>query len=497
VPDVVGPIHVSLGGREELSAGIYRQLREAVLDGRFRPGERLPPSRELAGQLGVARNTVATVYERLTAEGFLTARVGSGTFVADRGTPRSRRAPIGPAVGPRPVWAEVAALPPLPGRPFDFRVGVPDWRLFPLQTWRRLVNGALRAAVLRGGDYRDPAGYPPLRAAIARYIAVSRSVHCAAEDVLVTHGAQQAVDLIVRVLVEPGTTVAVEEPGYPPVRALLRAHGARVVGIPVDAEGIVVSAIPRAARMVYVTPSHQFPLGAVLSAARRAALLDWARRRGGVIVEDDYDSEFRFTDRPLEPLQSLDDSGRVIYVGTFSKTLLPMLRVGFLVAPASLQPALVVAKELSDWRGDLTTQVALHRFIDDGLLGRHIRRATRQYRDRRTAILDRLGSGLADWLEPVPSAAGLHVCALARPGVRLAVPGWVETLERYSARSAAHDGHSARSAAHDGHSARSAVPDGHSAGGPPTGIVLGFGAIQPDQIGPGLTALRTALRRGR
>ena len=360
--------HVSLTGRGDLAAQIYRQLLDAILDGRLRPGERLPPTRELARRLDVSRNTAAVAYDRLTAEGFLAGRVGDGTFVrtALPGRVRSRGAPSG-RVRPRRLWRDITAeheFGAAEPAPYDFRVGVPDPRLFPLETWRRLVARELRASTVHATGYRDPAGHAGLRAAIARHTGVARSVRAAPDDVIITQGAQQALDLIGRILIEPGDQVAVEEPGYPPARLAFRAHGARVIGVPVDAEGIDVSAIPPSARIVYVTPSHQFPLGTPMSLARRAALLTWADRHGAVIIEDDYDSEFRFGERPLEPLQSLDAGGNVVYVGSFSKTLLPMLRLGFLVAPASLGPALRTAKGLADWHGDVTTQAAtgpLHR----------------------------------------------------------------------------------------------------------------------------------------
>ncbi|MEV6526742.1 PLP-dependent aminotransferase family protein [Longispora sp. NPDC051575] len=408
--------HVTLAGRGDLTARIYRQLLDAVLDGRLRPGERLPPTRELAASLEVSRNTVAAAYDRLTAEGFVVGRVGAGTFVAAESVTRvgarraSRQAPAGRSVRPRRLWDAIPA--PVPAGPppeFDFRVGAPDAGLFPAGAWRRLVAAEMRAVPT--AEYADPAGHPGLRAAIARHVGVSRSVRAGADDVLVTHGAQQALDLIGRVLVEPGSCVAVEEPGYPPARRLFQSHGARVVGVPVDAEGLVVSAIPPDARLVYVTPSHQFPLGTPLSPGRRADLLGWAERHRTVIVEDDYDSEFRFSDRPLEPLQSLDGAGRVIYVGSFSKTMLPVLRQGFLIAPASLRTALRTAKQLLDWHGDSYAQGALARFIEDGLLARHIRRASRVYAARRERII----AAVADRFDLVPSAAGLHLCVRTGP----------------------------------------------------------------------------------
>ena len=239
------------------------------------------------------------------------------------------------------MWESVRPFPALSGvgARYDFRVGMPDVSIFPLDVWRRLLNRELTRTGIGRGEYVGPSGQPVLTEAIARHIGVSRSVRAASSDVLITNGAQQALDLIARVLVEPGDTVAVEEPGYPAARQLFRTHGARVVCVPVDTEGLDVTRLPASARLVYTTPSHQFPMGMSMSLGRRTALLEWAEAHGAVIIEDDYDAEFRFAHRPLEPLQSLDRSGRVLYVGTFAKTMLPALRMGFLVAPASLRKA--------------------------------------------------------------------------------------------------------------------------------------------------------------
>jgi GntR family transcriptional regulator / MocR family aminotransferase len=418
--------HVSLSGRGDLSARIYRQLHEAVLDGRLRSGERLPPTRELARQLAVSRNTVALAYERLTAEGFLVGRVGAGTFVcATPPAPAGMPAVGGGAVSARPVWHELAsdaeATVPVP---YDFGVGVPDARGFPIEAWRRQVARQLRDLDLTRANYGDPAGEPALRAEVARHIGLSRSVRVPPAQVLITSGAQQALDLIARVLVEPGTRVAVEEPGYPPARDLFLSFGARVSGALVDAEGVDVRAIPAGTRLVYTTPSHQFPLGPPMSLGRRTALLEWARRADAVVIEDDYDSEFRFADRPLEPLHGLDRGDRVLYVGSFSKTMLPMLRLGFLVAPPSLMPALLAAKRLSDRQTDVTTQGAMARFMADGLFVRHVRRSTREYAARRALILAVLRRDFADRLEIVPSTAGLHLAVWPRGDVD--VPALVE-----------------------------------------------------------------------
>ena len=292
---------------------------------------------------------------------------------------------------------------------------------------------------------------------------------------IVTQGAQQALDLIGRVVLDQGDTVAVEEPGYPPARLLFQTLDARVVSVPVDDEGLVVSAIPKAARLVYVTPSHQFPLGTPMSLSRRAALLAWAEERNALLIEDDYDSEFRFEGRPLDPLQSLDSSGRVIYVGSFSKIMLPALRIGFLVAPGSLRVGFRTAKQLMDWHGELATQAALARFIDEGLLSRHIRKVAREYATRHATISAAIGRNFSEWLQLVPSGAGLHVAARSVPGLSIDLnqvvrraEGWgvlVRTLSNFSPGSVA-----------------------------PDGLVFGYGALATGRIEEGLKRLRRCFR---
>jgi GntR family transcriptional regulator/MocR family aminotransferase len=464
--------HVSLAGRGDLSARIYRQLHEAVLDGRLRSGERLPPTRELARQLDVSRNTVALAYERLTAEGFLVGRVGAGTFVcAVPPAPATLPPASAGTMAARQVWQELATTnagavqePP----PYDFSVGVPDARRFPIEAWRRQVTGQLRDLEISQANYGDPAGQPELRAEIARHIGLARSVRVPPAQVLVTSGAQQALDLVARVLVEPGARIAVEEPGYPPARELFTSFGAQVTGIPVDAEGIDVPAIPAGTRLVYTTPSHQFPLGPPMSLRRRTALLEWARRADAVVVEDDYDSEFRFADRPLEPLHSLDRGDRVLYVGSFSKTMLPMLRLGFLVAPPSLMPALLAAKRLAAGQTDVTTQGAMARFMADGLFVRHVRRSTREYAARRRLILTVLRRDFADRLEIVPSTAGLHLAGWPRGDVD--VPALVQRAAAAGVRVEDVAGYY-----------------GFGPGAP--GLVIGYGGIALDRIEDGLRLL--------
>jgi GntR family transcriptional regulator / MocR family aminotransferase len=466
-------VHIQLGRRGELSVQIYRQLLGAILDGRLRSGERLPPTRELAQRLGVSRNTVAVAYEQLTAEGVLIGRIGAGSYVSERIPLREampRRAPAG-AVQPLARWQSMP--PPIElaatASAYDFSVGIPDARLFPYTTWRRLLASEWRSPMAAHARYGNPAGHAGLQAAIARHIGLSRAVRADASDVIVTHGAQQAFDVIGRVLIAEGTCVAVEDPGYPLVQRLFRSLGAKVVGVPVDDDGLRVDAIPRQASLVYVTPSHQFPLGMAMSLRRRAALLAWAEQRGAVIIEDDYDSEFRFDGRPLDPLQSLDRTGRVIYVGSFSKVLLPTLRMGFLVAPASLRSALLTAKQLTDWHGDLIAQAALAQFIERGLLARHIRKVMRVYAARHARILESLERRCGRRLRAIPSAAGLHLAVVA--------DGTSAHVRRVVDRAR-------------GEGVRLGVLADYSLGASrDTGFVIGYGAIPESRIDNGLRQL--------
>jgi GntR family transcriptional regulator / MocR family aminotransferase len=410
--------HVNLIGRKNLSDEIYRQIRQAIADGRLRHGDCLPASRDMARSLDVSRTTVTVAYDRLAGEGFVITRIGAGTYVSKGIAPGSkerRRARAEGAIQPQAVWNSIR-LSDAFARPaqFDFRTGLPDASLFPHREWRRVVARELRSDAVSAGAYGDPAGHPDLREAIARHIGVSRGVRASADNITITAGGQQAIDIIARTVLEPGACVAVEDPGYLPPRFLFKSLGARTIATPVDDEGIVVSALPRQARLVYVTPSHQYPLGVTMSLPRRLALLDWAARNDAAILEDDYDSEFRFSGRPIEPLQTLDKSGRVIYVGSFSKTLSPTLRLGFVVTPSCCTPAARKAKYVTDWHSSTLIQGALARLIDGGGFARHIRKVNRIYAERRELIMNILTHEFSDHLTTLPSVAGLHVAALAR-----------------------------------------------------------------------------------
>ena len=393
-----------------LGSQLYDQLRDAIVDGRLRTGDRLTPSRALAAELGMSRFTVTEVYARLTAEGYTEGRAGGGTMVAST-LSAPTIAVAGTALAPTASATGIRRMERYPSRQarYDMRPGAVDVSLFPTDAWRRCMVKSLRRPP---SNYGDPAGTYELRDALARWIARSRGVRTSADDIVVTSGTQHAIDLIARVLLMPGDTVVVEEPGYPPVVDLLRVLGCRVVGVPVDDHGIVVDAFPSDARMVYVTPSHHYPLGGVLSHGRRIALLRWANQHNAAIIEDDYDSQFRYGPRPLEPLQRLDTNGRVIYVGTFSKTMAPSLRVGFAIVPVTLAPAIHALRQAIDWCPPAATQEALAHFIDDGHLDRHLRRVHRVYADRRRRLWHALTNELSVRARPVPSSAGLHLAVL-------------------------------------------------------------------------------------
>jgi GntR family transcriptional regulator/MocR family aminotransferase len=469
-------VHVSLVGRKDLSGEIYRQLRRAILDGRLRPGDSLPPSRELARSLSVSRNTVSVAYDRLWGEGFVESRMGSGTFVSGSSPQPTAtdEADTTASLRPLPGW-ETVPLPSVfgPRAEFDFRTGLPDASLFPYEKWRSLLSAAMRFETLERGVYSHPAGYAPLRRAIARHIGISRGVQTVADNVVIANGTQQALDLIARILLRPGDTVAVEDPGYSPPRLLFQSLGLKVVGVPVDEQGLVVEALPDDARLVYVTPSHEWPLGVSTSLARRWALLEWASEHKAAIIEDDYDSEFRFGGRPLEPLQTIDTSGRVIYIGSFSKTLLPVLRLGFIVAPPALGGALQRAKFIMDWHSSLPVQVALAGFIEDGGFARHLRRMRSIYERRHDLIRTVLSRDFEDQLQVIPSSAGLHLTAIARPAYADRIP----SIQR--------------AALERGVAIQSLATFTYDVPGR-AGIMLGYGAIATDQVEEGLHRLRAA-----
>jgi GntR family transcriptional regulator/MocR family aminotransferase len=415
------PITLPTPGSHQILQVLHQQLRAAIVDGRLRPGSRLPSTRALASSHGISRNTAVAAYDLLLSEGYVSMRQGSGCYVAQAlSRPALRRGRAGNTGADRRLssfWRGRRArrrVTPPEALPYWFRLGTPATGLFPYEIWRRLSNRALRSLTKSGASY-DPQGLAALRAAIARHVSVSRAVACGPEDVLVTSGAQQAFDLLARVLAGGRrTTVAVENPSYPPMRAAFEAAGAKLIPVPVDTDGMLVDRLPRQARVVCVTPSHQFPLGSAMSMSRRMALLQFARENDTVVIEDDYDCEFRFDGRPLDALQTIDRHESVFYVGTFSKSMFPEIRLGFIVAPAWALEALVAAKQDCDLLSPFLAQHALAAFISEGHLARHIRKMRSVYAQRRGRLLDGLQRDFAQWLCPIPSFAGLHVGALLR-----------------------------------------------------------------------------------
>lgn len=398
---------------------LFEQLRDGIVTGRLAVGDRLPSSRDLAIELGVSRHTVTTVYGRLTAEGYVEGRAGGGSVVSRAATASSHRrktSALAARHALRQAAVESVDNPAPSASQFDLRSGVPDARLFPLQAWRQSVAATLH---LTPPGYGDAAGAPELRRTIARWVAKSRAVDADADQIVITAGAQQAVDLVVRLLAGHGDVIAVEDPGYAPVRRLCLAAGATVVPVPVDNDGLRVDLLPVKARIVYTTPSHQSPTGVTMSLARRRELLAIAERHNIAIIEDDYDSEYRHVNRPLEPLHTLDRAGRVIYIGTFSKVLSPSLRLGYAVLPDALVGPAINLRRLMDCQPNHIIQQAMHRFMADGHFERHLRRTRKIYSERHdlaTAfVAEQVVNGTLHRIGT--SNAGLHVTAHLPTGV--------------------------------------------------------------------------------
>ncbi|HEX9460470.1 MAG TPA: PLP-dependent aminotransferase family protein [Thermoanaerobaculia bacterium] len=389
---------------------IYDGYRSAILSGRLRPGERLPSSRALAAELNISRLPVVNAFEQLLHEGYIEGRAGSGTYVKDSIPDELAR----PAV----TLPQKAAAPlrPAPPRLGPFRVSLPALDRFPLRLWSHLVSKHAKQLTIEQMAYGDAAGHAPLRRAVADYLRTSRAVHCEASEVLIVSGSQMALQICARALLGRGGTVCIEEPGYPGAREALTGTGARIVPVLVDDEGIIVDGIGRRVRAVYVTPSHQYPLGMSMSASRRLALLEWARRSGAWIIEDDYDSEYRYASRPLGALQGMDTASRVIYIGTFSRVLFPALRLGYVVVPRDLMEPFVRHRESIDLFSPLLEQLVVTEFLTEGHFGRHVRRMRALYENRRDALVRGLRKH-AGGLVPHNIDAGLHIATFLPEGM--------------------------------------------------------------------------------
>lgn len=481
-------IHVLPLGPRDPSAPAYEwlsaALREEILAGRLRPGARLPSTRVMASQCGLSRGTVISAYEQLRSEGYVEGAVGSGTYVngvlPDDLLHVSRRPDVRPAPrGTRTYRLSSFArrLRPFPvGEPRTVRAFYPNQPavdLFPTALWGQVVARRARMASAKALLGCGPMGHRPLREAIAEYLRAARGARCTADQVAVVSGVQEALDLLGRVMLEPGDRVCVESPGYVGATLVFRALGARVAPVAVDAEGMRVPD-PRArdARLVYVTPGHQFPLGMTMSLPRRLELLEWARTTGALIVEDDYDSEFRYSGRPIPALQGLDQHGLVALVGSFSKVLFPSLRLGYLVVPPDLVDVIAAAKSVANRYAPVLDQAILCDFITAGHFGRHLRRMREVYADRRGVLLEEAERRLNGLLEIAGVEAGLQTAGWLAPGItgvaatRAAAAQQVDVvpLSAYDLRPSSREG-----------------------------LQLGFAAVDPHEIRRGVRGLALAL----
>lgn len=403
---------------EPLRKRIYANLRNAIFSGKLASHSRLPSSRDLAQQLGISRSVVLEAYDQLLAEGFVVGRSGSGTYVAQGLSNRPAKPKKSTELRLSTFgWAASGAAAALEQSSqashfrYDFKFGrsESDVEIFPFERWQRMLTRIARKTSISQLDYGPPAGNPALREAICSHLRRSRAVVCNPAEVIVASGSQQALDLIARVMLERGDCVAIENPSYQGTRQILLAAGARLAPVCVDRDGLNPAELPHQARLCFVTPSHQFPTGAILPLARRLALLEWASHTNALIVEDDYDGEFHYEGQPIESLQGLDSEGRIIYVGTFSRTIFPSLRVGYLVVPGLLVAAFTGAKWLNDQHSAILEQQTLAEFISTGAYERHLRRLRRSNAARREALLRAIHEYLGDQVEITGDAAGAHV----------------------------------------------------------------------------------------
>ncbi|KAA0963624.1 PLP-dependent aminotransferase family protein [Pseudomonas sp. ANT_H12B] len=500
------PAGIELDRRQGLSRQLYQALRVRVLDGRLASGTRLPASRDLAAALAISRNSVVRAYDQLYAEGFIEGRVGDGTYVAQ--LPQSvlpvkklsTKVSTGLSTGlPTTLSTNWLDLPvdssskvihsgalgrveknhlptPPSGPPRAFRVGVPAFDLFPFEVWAKLNAAFWRKPDLQQLCYGDPAGDARLRGLIAAYLRSSRGMQCTAEQIVITSGAQQGISLCAQLLVEPGDGVAIENPGYRAAGHAFAVAGAKLHGVAVDSEGIDCSELAQLSdcRLTYVTPSHQYPTGVVMSLARRLELLAWAERTQGWIVEDDYDGEYRYSGAPLAPLAALDRQGRVLYVGTFGKVAFPALRLGYLVLPPGLVDAFSQRRAVDVRHSEVSTQAVMAEFMAAGHFQRHIRRMRRAALSRRNCLLAQWPSNIAGVGNLPNVMAGLHLAVPVSSVAREC-----ELIEKAQSVGVEVNGLSSYW-----------LPDSQTPLDRRAGLVLGFAAVPEPAIKAALTRLR-------
>ena len=487
MPKAISSFELTLKSRsphQTLTNWLYSELRAAILDGRLAPGARLPASRDFANQYELSRGTVVSVLERLQDEGYVSSRVGFGTCVNRVEAPRPARQATAPPAYIRRIVSKYRQPEPWVDLAFargarPFRIGVPAIDEFPSDVWGRIA--AHRARQFRSWLEKEPdrRGYRPLRDAIATYLRTSRGVRCSAEHIVIVSGIQQALDLLARLLLKKSDPIWMEDPGYFGARVAFDNAGAKMIAVPVNEEGLSVSAgmkICPDAKGAYVTPAHQFPLGVTMSLERRMALLGWASRAGAFVIEDDYDSEYRFEGPPVPALQSLDNHSSVIFIGSFSKTMFPALRVGYVVLPATLIDAFVGFRYRTDFRNSSFDQAVLCDFIVDGHLARHLRKMRNLYAERLETLMEGARQHLDGLLEISNVRAGLYTIGYlknrmnSRQAEKLAAAQDVEVLavDRCTLRR----------------------PD-------PNALLLGFGGFDELAISQGLIRLAKALSYGR
>jgi GntR family transcriptional regulator / MocR family aminotransferase len=428
------PITLDSSGAIPMYRQVYEWFRRAIMAGQLRPGQRVPSTRGLAAELKMSRIPVSSAYDQLHEEGYFETFVGAGTCVArsipcdalDQPVKKQSEASrqVSQNKTPRRISVRAALLRGAP-QPWlsnlgAFRVSLPALEHFPVGVWSKLVNRHSRNQTRQSMAYGDAMGYWPLRETVAEYLGAVRAVRCEPSQILVTTGAQQGIQLAGQVLLDANDRVWIEEPGYPGARKALMTAGAQLIPIPVDEEGLNVAEgirRARAADAVYITPSHQYPLGMTMNATRRMLLLNWAARTGAWIIEDDYDSEYRYGGRPIPSLQGLDTSARVIYVGTFSKVMFPALRLGYVVIPKDLVDAFSTARDANDQFSSTLYQAVMTDFIREGHFARHIRRMRMLYQQRRTALVEAIHKQMPGKLEVIGAEAGMHLVALLPEGV--------------------------------------------------------------------------------